>query len=186
VTASDFTQDITANLTVANVDDPTDTATVVVNVQHTPGPADLDVSTNLLVLTESSPSATFDIINLGELPLSWTVESDTASVTVDFASGTGEATITVTASDFAQDITAILTVTNGDDPTDVETVVVKTQLAAPGDVNGDGSIDATDVQLVINSALGIEVPWGCDIDGDGFVNAVDVQLVINAALGIPI
>jgi len=55
----------------------------------------------------------------------------------------------------------------------------------PGtDVNGDGVVNAVDVQLAINEALGISTGFGCDIDGNGFVNALDVQLVINAALGI--
>lgn len=53
------------------------------------------------------------------------------------------------------------------------------------DVNSDGSITASDIQLVIDAALGIEpiVP-DADINGDGATNAVDVQLVINAALGL--
>jgi hypothetical protein len=55
-----------------------------------------------------------------------------------------------------------------------------------GDVNGDDSVNAIDVQLVINAALGIDTICSCDINGDGPVNAVDVQLVINAVLGIGI
>ena len=56
----------------------------------------------------------------------------------------------------------------------------------PGDINGDGEVNAVDVQLVINAALGIAIQQGfnADINGDGAVNAVDVQLVINAALGV--
>ena len=56
----------------------------------------------------------------------------------------------------------------------------------PGDVNNDGGVNAVDVQLVINAALGIETDFNSDINTDGSVNAVDVQLVINGALGIPI
>ncbi|MBI5091162.1 MAG: SUMF1/EgtB/PvdO family nonheme iron enzyme [Candidatus Hydrogenedentes bacterium] len=56
----------------------------------------------------------------------------------------------------------------------------------PGDVNGSGGVDAVDVQLVVNAALGIGSSPACDINSDGAVNAVDVQLVINAALGINI
>jgi len=57
-----------------------------------------------------------------------------------------------------------------------------------GDVNGNGLVNAVDVQLVINAALGIplEPGYSADINGDSLVNAVDVQLVINAALGIEI
>jgi len=52
------------------------------------------------------------------------------------------------------------------------------------DINGDGVVNAVDVQLVINAALGIPSEHNADVNGDGVVNAVDVQLVINAALGI--
>jgi len=55
-----------------------------------------------------------------------------------------------------------------------------------GDVDGDGTVNATDVQLVINAALGLPVDSAhrVDITGSGGVNAVDVQQVINAVLGI--
>lgn len=57
----------------------------------------------------------------------------------------------------------------------------------PGDINDDGEVNAVDVQLVINAALGIAIgEFDADVNGDGTVNAVDVQLVINAALGIDI
>jgi len=61
-------------------------------------------------------------------------------------------------------------------------------LCIPGDVNCDSFINAIDVQLVINAALGIAIDpaFNADINRDGPVNAVDVQLVINAALGIDI
>ncbi|MBI4558377.1 MAG: hypothetical protein HY706_12420 [Candidatus Hydrogenedentes bacterium] len=59
--------------------------------------------------------------------------------------------------------------------------------AATGDIDGDSEVNAVDVQLVINAALGINIgPLNADIDSSGNVDAVDVQLVINAALGIPI
>ena len=55
----------------------------------------------------------------------------------------------------------------------------------PADVDGNGYVDAIDVQLVINCALGIDVGFiDCDINGDETVNAEDIQLVINAALGV--
>ncbi len=52
------------------------------------------------------------------------------------------------------------------------------------DVNDSGVVDAADVQLVINDALGIATGYPTDLDDSGRVDAVDVQLVINAALGI--
>ena len=59
-------------------------------------------------------------------------------------------------------------------------------LGLPGDVDGSSSVDATDIQRVINAALGVTETGTSDIDGDGDVSAVDVQLVINAALGLDI
>ncbi len=53
------------------------------------------------------------------------------------------------------------------------------------DVNGDYAVNAVDVQLVINAALGLDIGgMNGDIDRNGAINATDVQLVINAALGI--
>ncbi|MBI4556019.1 MAG: hypothetical protein HY706_00420 [Candidatus Hydrogenedentes bacterium] len=54
-----------------------------------------------------------------------------------------------------------------------------------GDVDSSGSVNAVDVQTVINSALGLQSQYDCDLDRNGDVNAVDVQMVINAALGLP-
>jgi predicted outer membrane repeat protein len=56
----------------------------------------------------------------------------------------------------------------------------------PTDVDGSGTVDAVDVQLTINAALGLPVPSGTisDVDGNGITNAIDIQLVINAALGV--
>jgi len=53
-------------------------------------------------------------------------------------------------------------------------------------MNIDGMVNAVDVQLVINDALGLEASEDCDIDRDGRGNAVDVHLVINAALDVDI
>jgi len=55
------------------------------------------------------------------------------------------------------------------------------------DVNGDGFVDATDLQLVINGALGITgVPGRADVNEDTYVDAMDVQLMINALLGVDV
>lgn len=52
------------------------------------------------------------------------------------------------------------------------------------DLNEDGQVNAVDVQLVINGALGLTDPLETDVNFDKVTNAVDVQLVINAALGL--
>ena len=52
------------------------------------------------------------------------------------------------------------------------------------DVNETGEVDAQDVQLVINEALGLNTELDCDLDDNDSVDAIDVQLVINAVLGL--
>jgi hypothetical protein len=50
------------------------------------------------------------------------------------------------------------------------------------DINGDGSVSAVDVQLVINGVLGTEKTYDVDANRDGVVNAADIQVVVNALL----
>jgi hypothetical protein len=57
-------------------------------------------------------------------------------------------------------------------------------LESTADVNSDSTVDAVDVQLVINAALGIPVEADPDINLDATINAVDVQLAVNGALGL--
>jgi len=62
-------------------------------------------------------------------------------------------------------------------------VAVRADVAlSNGDINGDGRIDAVDVQLVLNALLGKSDPEPADVDGLG-VSATDLQIVINLALG---
>ncbi len=51
-----------------------------------------------------------------------------------------------------------------------------------GDVNGDGSIDAVDLQMTINALLGIAPDDRADVDGGG-VSSTDVQRLVNRLLG---
>ena len=51
------------------------------------------------------------------------------------------------------------------------------------DVNQDGSIDLSDVQMIVNGAMG-EAPVAGDQNGDGVVNVVEAQIEINAVLGL--
>ena len=44
-----------------------------------------------------------------------------------------------------------------------------------GDVDGSGTVNAVDVQLVINGALGRTVSAHTDVDYGGSTNAADVQ-----------
>lgn len=72
------------------------------------------------------------------------------------------------------------------EPQASRTVVIGQGLV--GDVNGDGQVNAADVQLVIRGALGLSIfPFtldDVDLNNDNVVNAQDIQIVVNAALGI--
>jgi len=62
-------------------------------------------------------------------------------------------------------------------------ITVGETLAA--DLNEDFTVNALDVQLAINGALGLNIaPYEADVNDYGKTDAVDVQLVINAALGL--
>ncbi len=57
--------------------------------------------------------------------------------------------------------------------------------APSADIDGNGSIDAIDIQLVINAALELIIPDVItDLDQSGQTGATDIQTVINAALDI--
>jgi len=45
-------------------------------------------------------------------------------------------------------------------------------------------VNAVDIQLVINGAMGVLDDPRLDVNRDGRVDAVDVQIVINYALGV--
>jgi hypothetical protein len=51
------------------------------------------------------------------------------------------------------------------------------------DLNSDGLVNATDVQIAIDQALGITPCTNADLIGNGQCNVVDVQRVINATMG---
>lgn len=52
----------------------------------------------------------------------------------------------------------------------------------PYDVDGSGTLDAVDVQLVVNAALGRPVAVDADLNASGRVDAVDLQLIVQALL----
>lgn len=54
--------------------------------------------------------------------------------------------------------------------------------AGPGDTNGDGSINISDVTNLINDLLSGDNPAYCDVNGDGVVNITDVTVLINLLL----
>ena len=56
----------------------------------------------------------------------------------------------------------------------------------PGDLNGDGRVNVSDVSELINMILGISETneIDADLNGDGRVNVSDVSALINIILGI--
>ena len=55
--------------------------------------------------------------------------------------------------------------------------------ALTGDVNGDGTVNITDVNLVINSILADNYSTAADVNNDGVVNVSDVNQMIEIILG---
>jgi len=58
----------------------------------------------------------------------------------------------------------------------------------PGDVNGDGSVTASDALAGLGAALGTQqcLPCVCDLNGDGNISATDALIILNLAVGIPV
>ena len=53
------------------------------------------------------------------------------------------------------------------------------------DLTADGSVNVLDIQLLINTILGIPGSIGsADINDDGSTNVLDLQLLINVILGL--
>ena len=63
------------------------------------------------------------------------------------------------------------------------TVSQTTSASVPCNVSGDETTSVTDLQMVINEALGITAPLN-DLNGDGVVNVVDMQEVVGALFGL--
>lgn len=58
---------------------------------------------------------------------------------------------------------------------------------SPGDANGDGVVNVSDVTAIITRILGKTsepfFPDAADVNGDGIFNVTDVTLTINIILG---
>ncbi len=59
------------------------------------------------------------------------------------------------------------------------------QTSLTGDVNGDGECDIADINIIINSMLGMSDAYksSADIDKNGVIDIADINLVINDMLG---
>jgi hypothetical protein len=121
-----------------------------------------------LTCTTGNAAGTFELSGTGS----------TRTVTLTGLSGRGKLVIRVAAGT-AQDTAGNTAPAAGPS----KPVAVYEGPHAPADVNGDLDINALDVQLVINGALGKPTPGDLDINHSGKVDALDVQAVINGALG---
>ena len=56
----------------------------------------------------------------------------------------------------------------------------------PGDANGDGNVNVTDIVEIVNDILGHPSdkfdPIAADVNGDGKVNVTDIVMVVNIIL----
>ena len=60
-----------------------------------------------------------------------------------------------------------------------ENIVEMESAVKPGDLTGDGKVNGTDIQAVINVITDEEYIEGADINKDGKVNGTDIQEIIN-------
>ena len=130
----------------------------------------------------------FTFYATGEMQNGSTADLDTATVVWSVISGPGtiDPDTGVFSADMEGQVEIFVEVSlEGITQTDRFRFAVETSFS-PGDIDRNRSVDAVDVQLVINRVLGLDILWNADINGDETIDAVDVQLVINAALGINI
>jgi hypothetical protein len=68
----------------------------------------------------------------------------------------------------------------------VSTNIAGSPSASKCDINGNGTVNALDLQIMINVILGIQaMPAGKgDLNGDGRIDALDLQILGNVILGI--
>lgn len=59
-----------------------------------------------------------------------------------------------------------------------------TPVISPCDLNSDGSVNSTDVNISVSQALGQTACTTADLQKNGICNIVDVQRVVNASLGL--
>lgn len=72
---------------------------------------------------------------------------------------------------------------NVNDVTELYLESLEGQTPVKGDVNGDGEVNISDINAVIDAIiLGHSTNPGCDVDGDGEINISDVSALIDIIL----
>jgi hypothetical protein len=138
----------------------------------------------------SASSASYTLNNTGGQPLNWTAGNTQSWLTLSKASGTlaagGTDTVTVSVGTGANSLAYgsygdTVTFTNTTDGTGNTTRPVALTIKIPGDVDGDGQVNLTDL-LLLAQAFG-SVPgdtnWNpaCDFNGDGRVDVSDLLIM---------
>lgn len=181
--------DITADVVVAGdtVDvSMTGTYVITYNVMDSSNNSSIEVTRTVTVQDTTPP----DITILGDNPIEVTqleTYADEGATANDVCDGDLTSSITMT-DDVDTSTIGSYTVTYSVTDVSGNTAMVDRTvnvIPRPSDLNEDGTINASDIQLIINIVLGIGGGGiDGDVDGDGFVNSIDIQLVINTVLGI--
>jgi hypothetical protein len=153
------------------------------------GAIGLSVARSRLLVGSRSGQSVIAVENVGSEILEWTVTIvDGADwLSADAVKVTGSGTITLSYVEnngeaSRRGLARVELVSGGDSPIDI--ILAQTATSIIGDVDGSGTLDAVDIQLVINTVLQGGDVANADINADGSIDAVDVQIAINAALGL--
>jgi 6-phosphogluconolactonase (cycloisomerase 2 family) len=164
-------------------------------VPEAEGSPTLSVNTALINVDAPYGSTTLTVANIGDGTLEWSAMERCHWVTPSMNTGSlgarqsTELTVTYDANPFrfARDCDITISAPNA---AHSPRIVRLSQAIDPTraillDINNDGYVNAVDVQVVINGALGVDLsPFYSDVSEDGVTNAIDIQLVINAVLGV--
>jgi hypothetical protein len=158
-------------------------ATYTVTVSDQAGPS-VGTTSGTVTVTETVPAGMTLVSMAGN---GWTCPSspgNTCTRSDSIGSGGSYAPITVTVNAPTNPLTPPanqVSVTGGGsvqaNASDVTLVITKC------DLNQDGSTNVSDIQTIVNEALGL-APAVNDLRGNGAVTVVDVQIVVNAVLGL--
>jgi hypothetical protein len=123
------------------------------------------------------------LANPKSLPITWT-SSDEQVATVN---ASGEITL------LAAGTTTITAIFAGNDEYEANSVsytLTVLQNVIPGDANGDGNVNVTDIVEIVNYILGHPSAkfdeTAADVNGDGVVNVTDIVSVVNIILSDPV
>lgn len=157
-------------------------ATYTLTVSNAPGAPS---TSGTITVTDTLPNG-LSLVSMTGAGTGWTCSSNSCTNNGVLAGGASYPAITVTVSvaknapSSVTNMASVSAVGSGavstTDPTTIRSVC---------DINQYGTTTITDVQAMINAALGAANPASsADLNHDGVVNVVDLQLVMNSALGL--